>query len=257
MTTTATTTATGRTVGLARANSTLLVRNRLTLSYALAFPLLPLGFVLAGDGTDDRGWVAIASSCLLTALLFSVFYSVLSMVVTRRDELVLKRLRTGEARDGEILLAMVLPGAVVVLVVAVLVGAVGAPLGLPLPANPVLLLGCLVLGTACFAALAFWTASWTSNAEAAQLTSLPVFVLALLGPFADALPTVLADVAQWTPGAAVKELVGLGWVGLDADGPVSLAASWGAALPSLGVLAAWTVAAVVLAGRSMRWEPRA
>ena len=45
------------------------------------------------------------------ALLFPGYYNLLSMFVTRRDELVLKRLRTGEVRDLELVTSMALPGA--------------------------------------------------------------------------------------------------------------------------------------------------
>ena len=56
----------------------------------------------------------------MVAWLLPVYYNILSIIVTRRDELVLKRLRTGEARDGELLLSMCLPGIAISLVVAVL-----------------------------------------------------------------------------------------------------------------------------------------
>ena len=48
--------------------------------------------------------------------LFPVYYNVLSQFVSRRDELVLKRMRTGEARDAELLASIALPGAVSALV---------------------------------------------------------------------------------------------------------------------------------------------
>ena len=53
--------------------------------------------------------------------------------------------------------------------------------GLPLPVNPLLVLVGVLLACATFAALAVWTAAWTRNAEAAQMTSMPVIVLAMIG----------------------------------------------------------------------------
>ena len=41
-----------RITGLARANTTLLARNRLTLIYAVVLPLLPLGLLLVGDNNS-------------------------------------------------------------------------------------------------------------------------------------------------------------------------------------------------------------
>ena len=41
-----------RIAGLARANATLLARNRLTFIYAVVLPLLPLGLLLVGDNSS-------------------------------------------------------------------------------------------------------------------------------------------------------------------------------------------------------------
>ena len=46
----------------------------------------------------------------LVIALFPVYYNVLSQFVNRRDELVLKRMRTGETRDAELLVSIALPG---------------------------------------------------------------------------------------------------------------------------------------------------
>ena len=48
----------------------------------------------------------------LVIALFPVYYNVLSQFVSRRDELVLKRMRTGETRDAELLVSIALPGAI-------------------------------------------------------------------------------------------------------------------------------------------------
>lgn len=237
-----------RLFALTGANVRLLTRNRLTLTYAFIMPLLPLTLALVGSGTPtDAQVVQSVGACLLTALLFSAFYSVLSSTVTRRDELVLKRLRTGEATDTEIISAMVLPGSVIVVGVVVLVAALSPLVGLPLPQQPLLLLVGTVLAAVCFAMLGLWTAAWTANAEAAQLTCLPVFALGFSGMFVELMPEAAARVFELTPGAAVIELLSATWVSAaDAD-----------LVRSLLVLLVWSIAAVVLAGRSMRWEPRA
>ena len=54
----------------------------------------------------------------LVASLFPVYYNVLAQFVSRRDELVLKRMRTGETRDGELLASIALPGAISALVLS-------------------------------------------------------------------------------------------------------------------------------------------
>jgi ABC-2 type transport system permease protein len=114
-----------------------------------------------------------------------------------------------------------------------------------------------------FAGLAYWTAAWTRSAEAAQLTSMPVIILAVAGPATMSIPTLpdpVREVISRTPGAAMGELVRVGWFGFDGVGAteatLTFAQTWGAAAGPLAVMVAWTVVAFSLASRSMRWEPR-
>lgn len=235
-----------RVLALSRANATLLVRNRTTFSYALVIPLVPLALLFLGGDGDQAGAQAITSTLLMGAL-FPVYYSTLSQVVTRRDELVLKRLRTGECSDREIVASIALPGIVIALAVAVLAVPIAMLGGQRFPSDPVVyLLGALVVAVV-FSALAFWTAAWTRNAEAAQITSLPVIMLAVAGSLAPVMPDRVAAVLDRTPGGALAELVDVGWY---AGGGLA------DALAPLVVLAAWTALAVALAARSMTWEPR-
>lgn len=236
--------------GLAAANTRLLVRNRLTLTYALLLPLLPLA-LLTQTASEPEAGVLSVSTTLLLAYLFPVFYNLLSVVVTRRDELVLKRLRTGETTDPELVVSLALPGVVLTLLLAVVVVPVAVALGMPLPADLLLYALMVVLACVMFVAFALWTASWTANAEAAQLTSAPVLVLALTGSVIAVVPDRLAELLAFTPGGALDTLVRLSWLGGGADG------TWAQAGEPLLVLLGWTVLALVLARRSMRWEPRA
>lgn len=253
-----------RTTLLGRTNWTLMLRNRTTLLYAFLMPVLPLVLLVVGtrggqDANIDPS-AGVLSSVLLLALVFPAYYNVLSMFVTRRDELVLKRLRTGEIRDRELLVSMTLPGAAVTLAVMVLAVGVAAALGLPLPGNPLLLLVAVLLAIATFAAFAFWTAAWTATAESAQLTSGPVIALAMVGLVGPALPASWSRYVELTPGAAVDLLVRLGWFGQDGPGATTgqgFVDTWVAAGEPLLVLVAWTALAVALARRSLRWEPRA
>lgn len=248
-----------RTTGLARANARLMLRNRLNVAYGLVLPLLPMAFLLLGE----RGEVATAgmalSSTVLLAVLFPVFYNVLSMTVTRRDELVLKRIRTGETRDLELLASLALPGVVIALAVGVVSIPLALALGAPVPVNPLLFLLAVLVASVAFAVLAFWTAAWTRNAEAAQITSMPVILLAMAGPLTLGLH---AEVTRWsdlTPGSAVIDLVRSSWLGLQGleDEPsLGFADSWAAAGQPLLVLLGWAALGAWLAARSMRWEPR-
>jgi ABC-2 type transport system permease protein len=237
-----TTTSAMRLIGLSLANARLMVRNPITLAYGIITPLFPLGFVFASDGKEAS--IAGGISLVLTiAWLLPVYYNILSIIVSRRDELVLKRLRTGEARDGELLLSMCLPGIAIAMFVAALAALVATVIGHP-PASPVTYLLAVLGGSIMCAALAVWTASWTRNAEAAQMTSMPVFTLLAVGMLGQVVPEGAREYVALTPGGALDALARLSW-GADAD-----------ALQASAVVVAWTCLAIWTARRSMRWEPR-
>lgn len=249
-----------RTLALGRSNWTLMVRNRTTMLYAFALPLFPLVLLFTAQrgGGDANAGVAAIGTTLVMALTFPGYYNLLSMFVTRRDELVLKRLRTGEVRDRELLVSMALPGGAIVMAVAVICVPVALAGGLDLPLNPVLLLLGVLLAIVTFAAFALWTAAWTRNAEAAQLTSGPVILLAFLGFTVPAFPEAFHRYLELLPGAAVNELLRVAWFGQEQGGAsLSFLETWGASAQPLLVLLAWTALAVALARRSLRWEPRA
>jgi ABC-2 type transport system permease protein len=252
-----------RTASLTRWNAVLLSRNRLALFYAVVMPLLPLGLLLTGE----RGSASVGASAIVTAYLvialFPVYYNVLAQFVSRRDELVLKRMRTGESRDAELLASIALPGVVTALALSAIAVPIAAALGQPLPVNPVLYVALAVLVTVMFSAFAYWTAAWTKNAEAAQLTSMPIIGLSTLGALTSTLPEMsdrLRDLLSLTPGAAIADLVRIGWLGLEGPGAgettLTIAETWGPASGPLLVMSAWIAVAIVLARRSMRWEPR-
>ena len=251
---------TARVLGLAHSNALLMRRNLLTVVYAVAVPLLPLGLLAAvPEKTGEAGAVPL-SLVLLMALLFPVYYNLLSMFVTRRDELVLKRLRSGETTDAEIIGSMALPGVALVFVVAGIATVLAGVLGFDLPTNPILLGLGLLLTCVTFAALALWTAAWTKNAEAAQLTSLPVLLLATIGSTRAVFPEGAQRWLDLLPGAALEDLVRVAWFGLEpgvlgADA-VAWSATWSEAMPALGYLLGWMIIGALLARRTMTWEPR-
>lgn len=120
---------------LARAEFRQFLRNRTLVVMGVVFPvLLPLTIFLLSrsNGVTHDSVAATFDMFALYALVFVQFYTVLSMVTTRRGEGVLKRLRTGEAADWQILAAPNVPGVTVTaassLVVAAVVYGSGAPL---------------------------------------------------------------------------------------------------------------------------------
>lgn len=238
-------------------------RRNKTLLFIAAFPV---GIPLFLFGVGDRGALEAANTFdifALYTLLFVQFYTVLSMVTTRRDERVLKRLRTGEARDGEILGAICVPGALLTVVFTVIVVALLMLMGAPAPVNLIPVIVAVLIGIVLVSALAFITSAFTRNAEAAQLTSMPVFTIALIGLgtvrpiFGDG---VVADIISYTPFAAISDLVQLGWAGqtftaaMNGAEALDFTGVLGAGVPPLLIVTAWTVLAVIAARHFMRWD---
>ncbi|MGK2886790.1 MAG: ABC transporter permease [Rhodococcus sp. (in: high G+C Gram-positive bacteria)] len=250
---------------LARAEFTLLVRNRVLLFNALVMPLLfPVAFLFIGreDGSLPDATVSSALEVFaLFLLVFLVYYNLLSAYATRRDELVLKRLRSGEATDNEILLGPAIPSFALTTVLTIVVAAFVIALGGSLPVNPLLLVAALGGGAAMFAALALITSTFTRNAEAAQITSMPIILLAMAGTsfMRSIAPDSLGTVIELTPFAAVLDLVDLGWIGRTdpAATPLSFAETFSESTTPLLVMTAWIVGSIVIAKTHFRWEPRA
>lgn len=250
---------------LARAEYLQFRRNRTLMVMGTLFPIgLPLMTYLIGRRQDVSGaelGVTTIEMFAYMALLFVQYYSVLSLITTRRGEGVLKRLRTGEAADWQIKTAPAAPGVLLTLVGGVVVSAFVWGSGVPAPVNPVLLVLALVGGLVVFSMLALLTAAYTKNAEAAQVTSLPVIVLATMGLAAirGIVPERMADYLDWTPFAAVSDLVSLGMSGEAATGGgavLDFAGTFGEMGQPVVTLVAWTVIALVLTQRSFRWDER-
>ncbi|MBW1600322.1 ABC transporter permease [Streptomyces sp. JJ38] len=253
-----TTAALGRMRALGRAELTLLLRNRSAVFTALLVPLL-LVFTFRMSLSDSlveatalSAGGLVLSGGLGVVLVIAVYANLVSAYVARREELVLKRLRTGESSDVEILGGTALPSVLIGLVQCLLLIAAGvAVVDIPLPGRAdVLLLG-LLLGTVMMTGLAAATSALTRSPESAQITVMPLMMLSFLGsglmvPL-EVMPDAVADVARLLPLTPVVELVRYGWFGEGTGGDVALA---------VGLAVAWTAFAVFAVRRWFRWEPR-
>lgn len=210
-----------RLMALARAEWLQFRRNKVIMFMAVAIPLgVPL-LVLAQVASADNqqkmntsGAIAMEIFLALSSLLV-LYYSVLSMATTRRDESVLKRLRTGEARDWEILTAIAVPGSVILAVMFVVFCVVLVTIGVDMPVNPVALVVTLVASLVLSTLMALVTSAFTKNAEAAQITSMPVIILGMLS-FAtnrQMLPDALQPLLEKNPFGLLYDMVYLGWNG--------------------------------------------
>jgi ABC-2 type transport system permease protein len=256
--TTATTTSAGRMWALGRAELTLLGRSKGVLFTALFVPLvlpLSLGTTLKEDqlkGTGLDVGTVVVSSAMSFSLLFAVYSALVSVYAARREELVLKRLRTGELRDAEILAGAALPSAAIGLLQCLVLGvACGVVLDSGVPQQPLLPLLGLALGLPLCASLAALTTVLSRSVESAQVAAMPMILVAMFGSGSfvplEVLPDRLARICEMLPLTPVLTLVRGGW-----SGDLSAHDALGAVLTAV----AWTVLAVFAVRRWFRWEPR-
>ncbi|MDT9697471.1 ABC transporter permease [Streptomyces sp. P17] len=254
----AVTTSAGRLGALARAEFTLLGRSKATLVAAVLVPLaLPFSLrpVVEDMDVEDAGLsvgLVLLPAAIGFSLLFGVYGALTGILTARREELVLKRLRTGELRDIEILCGTALPiGATGLVQSLVLVAGSTAVLDVPAPAAPHLAVLGLLFGLVLCAALAAVTAAVTRTVESAQVTTMPFVIVSMIGSGVavplELLPDRLASVFELLPLSPVITLVRGGWTG-----DLSVYEALGALLTAL----AWTGLAVFAVGRWFRWEPR-
>jgi ABC-2 type transport system permease protein len=252
------TTAAGRMRALARAELTLIGRSKGTLFTAVFVPLvLPFSVRSSIDSMDLKSAGLTIGSVLLPSaigfsLLFAVYSALAGVYAARREELVLKRLRTGELRDGEILAGAAVPSVAIGLAQSlVLAAACTAFLDVGAPQAPYYAVLGLLLGLVMWPALAAVTASFSKSVESAQVAAMPLLLLSLLGSGTvvplEVMPDRLASVCELLPLTPVITLVRGGWTG-------GLSAY--DALGAAAVAVAWTVLAVFAVRRWFRWEPR-
>ncbi|GID30526.1 ABC transporter permease [Paractinoplanes brasiliensis] len=239
---------------LATAELLLLRRSALVALIAIAQPI-GLGILLAFL-TRDSGLAADYGSAaalqLLLLLASTPYMAGTTALAARRQHGVLKRWRTSGASDADLIIGLLSPYALLAVVQAVLLCTVTAVIGGDAPARWWPLAVGVLGGTAMAGALAFATAAFTRTPELAQLTTAPVF-LALFGGGMWVTMTP-PDEVTWVmlavPGAAVAQLVRVGWNGA-APGQL-LGQTW----PSMVALSVLAALAVALAFRVFRWETR-
>ncbi|MDK8719021.1 ABC transporter permease, partial [Corynebacterium pseudodiphtheriticum] len=130
-----------------------------------------------------------------------------------------------------------------------------------IPRTGILLLLAIVLGIVISTGLALLTSSITANAEAAQMTSLPVMVLAMLSqsPLRSTLPDQIQDPLARTPFALLGDLTFIEWTGqpLTSDAAPTdgeLTTTLATAMNPLALMLVWSIALMWAAFRYMKWE---
>ena len=252
-----------RTLALAAAETRLLLRNRTAVVNSVLLPLFLVAFVpVAGLGGDGPLGPRLAVTAVAVTLVFLTYYNLVTTYVARREELVLQRMRSGELAPAEVLLGTATPTLLVTVGQVLLVLAGTAVIGeWSAPTDVVLPLLGLLGGMLLMTLLAAASTSFTRTAESAQITTLPLVVVAsvtsgVVVPL-QSFPEQTAEILRLTPIEPIVELVRLGLAGQTWDGrTVDLAGAWAAAPQPLLVLAAWIAVAAVVAPRVFRWAPR-
>jgi len=229
-------------LALSRTELTLLLRNKTAAALALGMPLL-IGVLLVANRPAD--WTFTITLQLVMMLGFTVYMTVTTSLVARRQDLYLKRLRTGEASDSTVVVGLLVPAIALGLGQALVLLGMSTIGGAPLPERPLPLALAIVGGAAMCCAVGVATSGITSTPELAQITTAPFF-FALMG---GAMWTSLSDQVDYrmllVPGGQFAELVRAAWGGPTDNVGVALAA-----------LVAWTAVGFGLATRYFRWEPR-
>ncbi|HWS36196.1 MAG TPA: ABC transporter permease [Actinoplanes sp.] len=233
---------------LARLDLTMILRNRSALTNAVLMPLAVAAFlVYTAKDSGPENVAYILTGQIAALVVFAPLVNLAGFYTSRREELILKRLLGGPASAASILGGSALGATVVYLVqvVAVIVAAVVLDVGLP--GNPLLVLAAVLGGALVFALLSMAISGLSASGELAQLATVPVMLLCFaLSPVivpSGALPDRLEQIAGYLPLTPVADLVRAGY---------GDALSWQSPL----ILAAWAVAAALLARRFFRWDPR-
>jgi len=229
---------------IARTELRLIARSKAVLASATAFPLLFAAFVLAQADTARNA--AVGMICLIIAFfaLFAIYLTATTTLVTRRQDLFLKRLRSGEASDGAILAGLLAAPLVLFVAQTAVVAVVLVALDVPAPPAPWWLAVAVVGIVASCLTAATGTAAITPNASAAQISTMP-YMTVVLGSLIAA-PMLDEAYLDLTPGGAVVTLVRAAY-------DLELAGSPAFAIAGLAL---WTWLGIDLTRRRFQWEPR-
>ncbi|SFQ42935.1 ABC-2 type transport system permease protein [Amycolatopsis arida] len=241
---------------ISRAELTLLTRNLAMIAAGVLMPLaVAATFVFTGRTSPHVvGWGFEVSMMLMLLFGMSAYMTSAASLSYRRDELYLKRLRSGPVSDTTVLLGVLSPVIVLTLAQCLLMLVVVAVAGPAVPANPLLVLLVLLAGTAVGVTAGMATTGVTHSAEQAQTVGLP-FLILLVGSGVWAGMDIahgLSPVQLLLPGGAVLEVLRQAYGGGESTFTGQLAAS----APGLGVLVAWVALGGLAARRWFRWEPR-
>ncbi|MCE7005711.1 hypothetical protein LWC34_23205 [Kibdelosporangium philippinense] len=232
-------------VHLAMTELRLLFRKKLTM-YSIVFVPLALcamaWFQLRDMPASEWPWQMGFTFVMLLAV--SV-YLVSAMVFTsRRQSLVLQRLRTSELTDNGVFAGIAGPMMVIGIAQTLIYFGFCLAIGAPAPQQVGVVLIGLVLGLPTALLAGIVTAAFSRSVEATQITSLPLLFAAIAGAIMIRSDnTTVSTIGALLPMAGPSQLVGEGWAG-------------STPLLALGATVAWLALLGFAAQRFFKWEPR-
>lgn len=254
---------------LSRTEFTLFVRYKTAWMF-LALPLfvsvmtlqLPNDEVVPGFGTSD---LALVASIGTAGLILGIGHPS-NVFTARRESLVLKRLRVSGVPQTVIFGATIGIVLLFSLIITALVGGAIFALSGALPRDPLMLITAVILSGVVFSLLGLLLTPLVRNAEAAQMAAMvPMTILLFVGggviPL-EFLPEGLRRIVGLLPSVPAGEMAQAAYTGHDVFGGFadarekSLPGLWVAALPSIGVMLAWTAVLGLLVRRYFQWDPR-
>ncbi|MFF0306117.1 ABC transporter permease [Streptosporangium sp. NPDC004379] len=248
-------------VTVARFDGRLFWRDRTALSTSVTlFLVLGLGLPVMVDRFQPGHPEVVAAQhlgILSMLLVLATFGQTATTLTTRREQLLLKRLRATGLADRDILgggiLNLVAQNTLLATVVSV---ALYALTSLPVPRDPLLLVVAVVAGAAVLCLLGAAFTPLVPRPELAGVMTMPFFLLAGVGaggfgPLTELLPGWVRTLLGLLPTEAVTDIARTAYA---ADGTFGgdLAAAAGPALK----LAAWAAIGLFALTRWFRWDPR-
>jgi len=234
----------------------LTIRNRTAAATGIFLPIV-LGILWARSipNSAEHKWATVSSLQLSVVLAMSIYVSATAKLVSRRHAHVLKRLRTTELSDIEVLVATVAPNVVLGLAQLVAFAVVDVSSGMKVPKQPAALVLALVGGVLMVLTASLVTASFAAAPERAQIATMPLSFILLGGASAiGALSSVpLRAGLSMLPGVSIDTFTQLAFSGSLWSPRVS---GIPLAVPALNALVLWPVLFGILAAKRFRWEQR-
>ena len=240
-----------------RFESSMVIRQRNTMLATLLAPLFILAFPILTRPDTHEAWVRLVAPMTVLVLVFSVYITAATVLAARRENQILKRMRTSEVTSVELVASMTVPLIVLGIVQVLIVHAGVWVLGGPMTEN----LGMFVLATIGSAVLSVTAGvaigAMSPNSERVQYTAMPLLLLAAIGsnlvvaPASDAVRSYLL----LAPFTGMVDLVARAG-GLPAEALATPPLPLSAVGMNIATTAFWVIVMVFLAFVYWRWEPR-